>query len=342
MSKSFLNNFDDIFSKTEYATEIAHRNGEDAYFGNNNNPEAQEAKLENNNCHCLAMDHMQMQPNNASMLAHMEQSLFPPFFPPPRSAKSEESSLSEDKEEKILCRAKGEAQPEKSEGISPFLFKKRSSDGLGRKLKSSGEVGLHTKFAEDNILIRIKRKVIDCFLKFTLRTIKKEIKLNEKEPQKNLLEPLNKKFMAETKIRHVRSLLRMRFREIFSEDVSLRKKKLRLDHNRRILKAIMGSSKMLVTKCVLDVTFEEGLKIWRKKSEFVKYFKAKKCCYDKFSVDDLCGCFCFLDDVLDCELKNEPLEYKEKYKKFALTFESVYSSKQEKKDYKPRNKGFDN
>lgn len=174
---------------------------------------------------------------------------------------------------------------------------------LGRKKKNQFNIyneKTHTKSGQDNILIKIKRKIYNHSLKFVNLLLKKS--KNKKIKIMKLYKNDICKIIT-SNIKENEALLNLTLKEIFSGKLSRKYKYIHKDYNKIIIPFILEQNDEIINE-VLNKTFKEMLEIYRSDRDdnnIYKYFKRLN------------------DDINDFEEQ----EYRESYKNITLKYESV-------------------
>ena len=142
------------------------------------------------------------------------------------------------------------------------IFSIEKVNKKGRKPKTSKKTSIHTKFAKDNILKKVKVKFFEKILKYLnhLLSIQK-------------FRPLKKVKGYHTNSADYMSnanLLKMKLKDIFSGEIDGKYTKITKYYNRNLIKLIYKKKSESITK-VLDWTFLQGLKIYRNKKKIKEY-----------------------------------------------------------------------
>ena len=154
----------------------------------------------------------------------------------------------------------------------------------GRKKKSSNEVGTHTKYSADNIIIKIKITILNS-IKDLLNSSFIYLNSNQKQFLK-LVKGKNKSIKREDNL----ELLSSKIKDIFSEDISSKYSANDKNHNLVLIQKIYEERKETDIIQILELTFGELLNIFRgtisnelqKKISSIKYFKEKFRCLTDF------------------------------------------------------------
>ena len=134
-----------------------------------------------------------------------------------------------------------------------LIFNEEDKKDIGRKKKEDNSTRKHNKFCGDNIIKKIKLKLLEGFLKFenkiineTLDKIKlieynKILRDNHKNDEKfeDLLKMIDYKYIDRLDKRMDLSILYMPFKELFSKNISPRYSKLKPDSNKIIIEKLL-------------------------------------------------------------------------------------------------------
>ena len=114
---------------------------------------------------------------------------------------------------------------------------------LGRKRNNSGEIGVHTKFTDDNLRRKSKHLIIENLMELINQTIKDIYK--EDIGQGILIKKLF--IMNQTQIKNAYVEFNQRFlnktlKDIFSEDICKKYSNYPLDHNKNLIKRLLNEN----------------------------------------------------------------------------------------------------
>ena len=202
----------------------------------------------------------------------------------------------------------------------------------GRKKKNSGEIGIHNKFSKDNMMRKLKNKVIES----ARRLINKMIKIESGEEYKYLgeMRKIQGVFCQELNIKFNFWFYVQKLKTIFQFKMSTKYSKGDFDSNARLISKIYSEkykNKFPRTIKLLDMMFHQYLH---------EIFLGEKNWTNEFEIseeDNQFGINYFLKNKLD-ENKND-LFYLEKMNKLAIKYElfflnknpRIYSNKNEEK-----------
>ena len=202
----------------------------------------------------------------------------------------------------------------------------------GRKKKNSGEIGIHNKFSKDNMMRKLKNKVIES----ARRLINKMIKIESGEESKYFgeMRKIQGVFCQELNIKFNFWFYVQKLKTIFQFKMSTKYSKGDFDSNAQLISKIYSEkykNKFPRTIKLLDMMFHQYLH---------EIFLGEKNWTNEFEIseeDNQFGINYFLKNKLD-ENKND-LFYLEKMNKLAIKYElfflnknpRIYSNKNEEK-----------
>ena len=202
----------------------------------------------------------------------------------------------------------------------------------GRKKKNSGEIGIHNKFSKDNMMRKLKNKVMES----ARRLINKMIKIESGEEYKYFgeIRKIQGVFCQELNIKFNFWFYVQKLKTIFQFKMSTKYSKGDFDSNARLISKIYSEkykNKFPRTIKLLDMMFHQYLH---------EIFLGEKNWTNEFEIseeDNQFGINYFLKNKLD-ENKND-LFYLEKMNKLAIKYElfflnknpRIYSNKNEEK-----------
>ena len=202
----------------------------------------------------------------------------------------------------------------------------------GRKKKNSGEIGIHNKFSKDNMMRKLKNKVIES----ARRLINKMIKIESGEEYKYFgeMRKIQGVFCQELNIKFNFWFYVQKLKTIFQFKMSTKYSKGDFDSNAQLISKIYSEkykNKFPRTIKLLDMMFHQYLH---------EIFLGEKNWTNEFEIseeDNQFGINYFLKNKLD-ENKND-LFYLEKMNKLAIKYElfflnknpRIYSNKNEEK-----------
>ena len=201
---------------------------------------------------------------------------------------------------------------------------------LGQKRESEN----HTKFAFDNLVRKIKSKLVSAILIILNKSLQKEEKteikttLKETKKQKKgdiksecFLKP-EQSIMLDTKVKYNLDLLKMTLREIFSKNVSEKvknySKEHQLDYNKNFIEKIKDDERKEKTNAILDMTFLQCMEHYRGSKR-----------YDVLSGLEI-------EYEKDIEQMSDDVEYMENFIEHLKYFEVLYANKKSRNSKKKK------
>ena len=201
---------------------------------------------------------------------------------------------------------------------------------LGQKRESEN----HTKFAFDNLVRKIKSKLVSAILIILNKSLQKEEKTEIKTPLKEtqkqkkgdiksecFLKP-EQSIMLDTKVKYNLDLLKMTLREIFSKNVSEKvknySKEHQLDYNKNFIEKIKDDERKEKTNAILDMTFLQCMEHYRgsKRYDVLSGLESE---YEK-----------------DIEQMSDDVEYMENFIEHLKYFEVLYANKKSRNSKKKK------
>ena len=146
---------------------------------------------------------------------------------------------------------------------------------LGRKKKNSGEIGKHNKNSEDNLTRKMKVIIKNDLLDYINKKIKKKkisnIIINDKMYDKNKIKLLNikQKQMKDTTVEGNQQFLNTKIKDIFSDETSGNYSNYPSNFNALLIEKIYQTKNMENITSILDKTFLECLKYYRKDEDII-------------------------------------------------------------------------
>jgi hypothetical protein len=201
---------------------------------------------------------------------------------------------------------------------------------LGQKRESEN----HTKFAFDNLVRKIKSKLVSAILIILNKSLQKEEKTEIKTPLKEtqkqkkgdiksecFLKP-EQSIMLDTKVKYNLDLLKMTLREILSKNVSEKvknySKEHQLDYNKNFIEKIKDDERKEKTNAILDMTFLQCMEHYRgsKRYDVLSGLESE---YEK-----------------DIEQMSDDVEYMENFIEHLKYFEVLYANKKSRNSKKKK------
>ena len=198
---------------------------------------------------------------------------------------------------------------------------------LGRKKKDSGEIGKHDKTKEDNMIRKAKVLLKDNLLGFINKKIKENLKISEiiinnKRYENESIKLLNirQKQIVDTTVDGNQKLLNTKIRDFFSDDISSIYTSQPSDFNSLLINKIYQIDYEKKVTSILDKTFLECLKYFRKDKDIdIIYDDNYKC---------LEGLEKGFDEIKNqLKKKNNDEEYINNFIKLIKDFDKIYFSK---------------
>ena len=195
---------------------------------------------------------------------------------------------------------------------------------LGRKTKNTDETGDHDKYAEDNMTKKIKVIIKKDLLNFINKKIKESLNLsniiiNDKTYEKDeirLLKPKHDQIRDNT-IDGIKRILDSKIRDFFSFEISNKYQKYPSNFNALLIEKIYQIENAESVTSILDKTFLECLKYYRKDEDIINN--------NKFVC--LNGLEKSFEGLKDKLMKIHDEKYADKLIKLIKEFEIVYSNK---------------
>ena len=192
----------------------------------------------------------------------------------------------------------------------------------GRKKKNSFETGNHNKYTSDNIIRKCKTVIVNVLFNF----INKKIKDIYKKSLENSLIPrklmkMNQSQIINSRVKYNQSFLYKTLKEIFSENLSLRCSKFKIDHNKNLINELLNEKdkiKKIFFNDLFSLTF----------LDCINHFRGSKNIY----------CLEGLPNYNEiCESLNGDEDYKESFKCYIDNFENIIKNKKARKSNKEAN-----
>ena len=137
---------------------------------------------------------------------------------------------------------------------------------LGRKRKDSGLIGIHDKYAENNMIVKFKVYFINTLLEKINSEIKKvnlSIKIGDKEYKVDELLDIKQKKVKNINVGEIRQFLNSNLKEVFSFDISDKYKNYPKNYNKLVIEELYKENITNIT-CILDIKVSKCLKYFRK------------------------------------------------------------------------------
>ena len=192
----------------------------------------------------------------------------------------------------------------------------------GRKKKNSYETGNHNKYTSDNIIRKCKTVLINVLFNFINKKIKdiyKKSLENSSNPKK--LMKMNQSQIINSRVKYNQSFLYKTLKEIFSENLSLRCSKYKIDHNKNLINELLNEKdkiKQIFFNDLFSLTF----------LDCINHFRGSKNIY----------CLEGLPNYNEiCQNLNGDDDYKESFKCYIDNFENIIKNKKSRKSNKDAN-----
>ena len=207
---------------------------------------------------------------------------------------------------------------------------------LGRKKKNSGEIGKHDKYAENNMIRKMKVIIKNDLLDFINSKIKNELNLsniiiNGKIYKENEIKLLNIKQdqIKDTNVDFNLTFLNTKIKDILSEKISKNNRiKYPSNFNDILINKIYHIKNGESITSILDMTFLECLKYYRKDKDIIND--------DKYSC--LKGLEKGFENLKDKLMKKNDEKYADMLIELIKEFEEIYSKKKSRVKRVEKNK----
>ena len=186
---------------------------------------------------------------------------------------------------------------------------------LGRKKKGSNELGVHTKFTDDNLSRKFKHIIIDNLLKYINSIIKNQyndsigIGIGEKKLLK-----LNQRQIISSKADFNQKFLQTSIKDILSDNISKKYSNYPPYHNKILIENLLNEDnleKRILFRKIFNLSF----------LDCIKHFKGEA------HINELEG-FIGLDEVCKNFEKNEDdIDYINQFKWYVKNFEDIIMDK---------------
>ena len=202
-----------------------------------------------------------------------------------------------------------------------FNEKEKSKEKLkaGRKKKNSFEIGNHNKYTSDNIIRKCKTVIINVlgnFINKKIKDIYKKSFENSFRPKK--LMKMNQSQIINSSVKYNQSFLNKTLKEIFSQNLSLRCSKFKIDHNKNLINELLNEKdkiKQIFFNDLFNLTF----------LDCINHFRGSKNIY----------CLEGLPNYNEiAENLNGDEDYKESFKCYIDNFEIIIKNKKSRKSNK--------
>ena len=192
----------------------------------------------------------------------------------------------------------------------------------GRKKKNSYETGNHNKYTSDNIIRKCKTVLINVLFNFINKKIKDIYKKSlENSSNTKKLMKMNQSQIINSRVKYNQSFLYKTLKEIFSENLSLRCSKYKIDHNKNLINELLNEKdkiKQIFFNDLFSLTF----------LDCINHFRGSKNIY----------CLEGLPNYNEiCQNLNGDDDYKESFKCYIDNFENIIKNKKSRKSNKDAN-----
>ena len=215
-------------------------------------------------------------------------------------------------EKTLLSNPKVEVEKIKERVI---IVKKEKKKKLGRKRNNlmREKRANHSKYDEDNIILKMKRKILQ---KNLIKLLEHKIsKSNNKDIKKIKLKKINGDIIKNCKKDYNINLLENTLRNILSNPLSNKFKNVELNYNKKAIDLIYEKNETELIK-ILDKKFKEIIKIYVDDTKEVELFE---------------GFIRIKDDKKKFLIEGNDQEYVNSYEKIAKKFEKIFINKVPKK-----------
>jgi len=193
---------------------------------------------------------------------------------------------------------------------------KDNKNEIVKKKREDSSIKKHDKYHGDNIIKKIKLKLFESFLKFVNIVINENLDKSKLIKLNKFLRPLLKKvktFESLLKIIEYKyidrlnkkldiEILQMKFKEIFSKDISPKYSKLKPESNREIIKYLINEEKdNIKIQFVLNMKFIDYLDVFTYKKAFNTLPD-----YEEEKVGTLINNFEFMDKLISDIYRENP------------------------------------
>lgn len=201
----------------------------------------------------------------------------------------------------------------------------KNNQHLGRKRKDCEEKGLHTKYSEDNMILKakviFKEKILEHINEEMGKIKDFNVKINGKIYKVDAILDINPKKIATTKIIPNRELLSNPVKYLFSEDISGKYRKFPKNYNQIVIDQLYEKNYERITS-ILDISFLNCIKFFRKDDGMYDDFPCLKGLEKKFE-----------------NLPNKLREEKNKEDYINMLIQLIKNFEQIFNDKKPRERG---
>ena len=147
----------------------------------------------------------------------------------------------------------------KSTKSSPFFEFIKEPKTIKKGPKPKGSIGgKHNKFSKDNLIRKIKSKLLAAIRSY-INSLLKTYYLKNEIKSVVLLQKLDQKYIRDTSIDFNKKLINLKIKDIFSDDISLKYKALGRNFNKNLINKIYQGKSQKNIISILEMTFLECL-----------------------------------------------------------------------------------
>lgn len=202
------------------------------------------------------------------------------------------------------------------------INKKEIKKVLGRKRNNNNKnkiMGKHNKYSSDNIIRKIKVKLLDSILYCLNSTFQKEKKINcHTTYSGKIFLKIDQNIIKNINVNNMLKFLKSKIKDIFSENISKKYINYPHDYNKILIKNIYADNIYTKTISILDMTLFQCLEHFRGS----KYYNELKSLEENYNMI-----------INDFKYSGETEEYINKFKELVDTFEEYFKSKTPRTTY---------
>ena len=203
------------------------------------------------------------------------------------------------------------------------IKKKEIKKVLGRKRKNNNynnnKMGKHNKYSSDNIIRKIKAKLLDSILYCLNSSFQNEKTINcDDKYSKIILLKIDQKIIKNINVNYMIKSLKTQIKDIFSEKISTKYRNYPPDYNKILIKKIYAENIQTKAISILDKTLFECLEHFRGS----KYYKELDSLEENYKV--------FINEL---KYNGETEDYINEFKKKVDTFEGYFKSRNPRRTY---------
>ena len=147
----------------------------------------------------------------------------------------------------------------KSTKSSPFFEFIKEPKTIKKGPKPKGSIGgKHNKFSKDNLIRKIKSRLLAAILSY-INSLLKTFYLQNEIKSVVLLQKVDQKYIRDTSINFNKKLINLKIKDIFSDDISLKYKALGRNFNKNLINKIYQGKSQKNIISILEMTFLECL-----------------------------------------------------------------------------------